>query len=505
MDPRLVRRRQLLKLMGSAAAVSVLVTACGGGSQPASPTTAPAAPAAAPAPTQAPAPAAPTATPQQAAAAGGAGAPTPTPDILASVPVKSGLKVVEWWWPWGGMTGLQALAALGKDFNATRTDTQAKVLQVDTFSNGGAKLLTAVAAGTPPAVETGATWIDFWLAGGAIPLDDYIKASKVLNMSDLFDSMVTGGQVKGKTFGVPAVECFLRWEQCANVDILKGKNLDPANLPTDFDTLYEWAKQTTQVDSSGAIKVLGFDPLDAEGAVWGGDAFFWSAAYDYKYYDTTNQKYNFQADQMVQIMTQIQKFVDIVGADKLASFTKAYGTWTESPTAMFPTGIEGLNINGYWAPGELVKSAPGKNFTYNWVPLPAERKGVKLACAGGHYSAIPKGTKDADYGFQIIEYLNTDPARDIIFNSTGWLGASKTYLNKVDTAKYPGLDFFVKAAQQATVMWGPLFEPVPSFASDQYYKMQDAVNYHKMTPKDALAQLQSAVDAEVKNRFPNGV
>ncbi len=403
------------------------------------------------------------------------------------------------------MTGLYALAGLAKDFNNTHNDYQAKALQVDTFSNGGAKLLTAVAAGTPPAVETGATWIDFWLAGGAMPLDDYIKASKVIQPSDLFESMVTGGQLKGKTYGVPAVECFLRWEQCANSDLLKASNLNPSELPTDFDTLYTWAKQMTQVDSSGAIKQLGFDPLDAEGAVWGGDAFFWTAAYDYHYYDATKNAYNFTADQMVEIMSLISKFVDIVGADKLASFTKAYGTWTESPTAMFPTGIEAININGYWAPGELVKSAPGRHFTYNWVPLPASRKGTKLACAGGHYSCVPKGTQDADQGFQIIEYLNTKPARDIIYDTTGWVGASKSYLTSIDTSKYPGLDFFVKAAQEATVMWGPQIEPIPSFVSDQYYKMQDEVNYHRMQPKDALQKLQDTVTAELKQRFPNGI
>ena len=68
-------------------------------------------------------------------------------------------------------------------------------------------------------------------------------------------------------------------------------------------------------------------------------------------------KYNFDNDQMIQAMTMIQKFTDIAGAEKIAGFTKAYGTWTESPTAMLPSGVEGANINGYWGPGELAKSS----------------------------------------------------------------------------------------------------------------------------------------------------
>jgi len=156
-------------------------------------------------------------------------------------------------------------------------------------------------------------------------------------------------------------------------------------------------------------------------------------------------------------------------------------------------------------PGELVKSAPGRNYSYGWVPVPASRKGTKIACAGGHYSILPKGSPSPDEGFQVIEYLNTPKAMDIIFEITGWLGASKSYLAKADVSKYPGLDFFVKAETDATVQWGPKFEPLPSFASDQFYKVLDEVTYGKSTSKEAAAKLQTAVDAEMKNRFPNGV
>src|SRR5262249_46103978 len=145
-------------------------------------------------------------------------------------------------------------------------------------------------------------------------------------------------------------------------------------------------------------------------------------------------------DPMIQILTTIQKFTDIVGAEKLNGLTKAYGTWTESPTAMFPSGVEGMNVNGYWAPGELVKSAPGTKVADGWLPVPASRKGTKIVTNGGHNSILPKGSPDPERGFQVIEYLNTPKGMDIIFNTTGWVGASKSYLEKVDASKYPGLD-----------------------------------------------------------------
>ncbi len=515
MDSLVLRRRQLVKLLGTTTAISMLVAACGGGQAPAA-TTAPSN--AQPQPTQAPQaasaqPTATTAAQQQAAAAATptaapanaaapAGGPTPTPNPLASVPIKAGKKTIDWWFGWGGMTALNTFAALGKDFNTKHDDFQLKPLQI---SNITEKLLAAIAGGTAPAVETGnIVYAQFWVTGAAQPLDDYIKSSKVIDMNDIFDANIKSGQWKGKTYGISAVEGFLRWGLCFNQKFLDQKGIKASDLPSDFDSLYQFAKETSVVSSSGAIQTLGIDPLDAMGGSFGdGDPFYWPAAYGFKYYDESTGKYNFNNDQMIQAMTMIQKFYDIVGADKIAGFTKSYGTWTESPTAMFPSGVEAANINGYWAPGELAKSSPNNKFVYGWVPT--IQKGQKLQSTGGHYGMLPKGGPDPDLGFQVIEYLNTKDAMDIIFNGTGWIGAHKSYLKSLNVSQYAGLDFFVNSADTANPMWSVIVDPIQSFVSDQWSKIQDSINFHKVTPKDGAAQLQKAADNEMKNQFPNGV
>jgi hypothetical protein len=63
----------------------------------------------------------------------------------------------------------------------------------------------------------------------------------------------------------------------------------------------------------------------------------------------------------------------------------------------------------------------------------------------------------------------------------------------------------LKSGDAATSMKGVIVDPVQAFVSDQWSKLQEAVNYHKMEPKDAAAELQKAADTEMKNRFPNGV
>jgi hypothetical protein len=72
-------------------------------------------------------------------------------------------------------------------------------------------------------------------------------------------------------------------------------------------------------------------------------------------------------------------------------------------------------------------------------------------------------------------------------------------------SKYAGLDFYVKSADQATSMWQVIVDPVQAFVSDQWTKLQESVNYHKITPKEAAQQLQQAADTEMKTQFPNGV
>lgn len=504
MSNHLFRRRAFLTGIASTTAL-VLVTACGGGQAPAA-TTAPSS--AQPAATKAPQPAAtaaaasPTAAPTTAPAAAPAGGPTPTPNPLASVPIKSGKKVIEWWFGWGGMTALNTFAQLGKDFNTKHDDFQVKPLQVSSITE---KLLAAIAGGTAPAVETGnIVFAQFWVTGAAQPLDDYLKASKVIDQNDIFETNLKSGQWKGKTYGVPAIECFLRWGLCFNQAFLEKGGIKASELPTDFDSLYQFAKATTVVAASGAIQKLGFDPLDAMGGSFGdGDPFYWPAAFGFKYYDEGTGKYNFSNEQMVEAFAMVQKFYDIVGADKIAGFTKSYGTWTESPTAMFPAGVEAANINGYWAPGELAKSSPNNKFVYGWVPT--SQKGQKLQSTGGHYGMLPKGGPDPDLGFQLIEYLNTADAMNIIFNGTGWIGAHKSFLKSLNVKQYAGLDFFVNSADTANPMWSVIVDPIQSFVSDQWSKIQDSVNFHKTTPKDAAAQLQKAADTEMKNQFPNGV
>ncbi len=406
---------------------------------------------------------------------------------------------VEWWHGWGGTVALDTLQKVVDAFNAQNKGFQVKRTQVQNVSD---KLMTAIAGATPPDVETGnISYSEFYSRDSMQVLDDRLAASKI-DKKDIFDASWDYASWRGKLYGVPTVESFLRYASSANIDLVQKKGLDPNNLPKTFDDAFEWHKTLTEMDSAGNVVVLGFDPLDAMGGSWGGgDPFYWGAAYDKKAFDQEAGTYHINEDWFIEVLTTIKKFYDFVGVEKVDGFRKSYGTWTESPTASFPAGVQAMIINGYWQPGELSRAAPDKKFAYDWMLVPAARKGKKVQSTGGHNSQIPKGAKNPDQAFQFIEFLLTDQAMDIIFNGCGWIGARKSYLSRVDSKKYMGLDFYIKSATEADEMHGMPVDPIEGFTGGQWTDAYNAVNHGTKTPQQAAADMQDAVTKEYQSRF----
>ncbi|HJZ49923.1 MAG TPA: substrate-binding domain-containing protein [Roseiflexaceae bacterium] len=484
-------RRQFLALTATTG-IGALLAACGGTSTPPGGAAPTASGGAAAPPTAAPAGGA--AAPPTAAPAGGAAAPTSE----APPAVSTEENVIDWWNGWGGQGG-KALDEVAKAFNA---ENHGFTVVRTTVPSVTEKLLTAIAGGVPPDVETGnVAYAELYSRDAFQPLDDLIDSSKTFKRTDILDTSWNYSKWGGKTFGVPSVESFLRYALIVNVDLVKKAGLDPTKLPETWDEAFEWHKKMTEFDSAGNVKVVGLDPLDAMGGSWGGgDPSFWPIDYGFDYWDANSKTYNLDNPQFIAGLKVIKQFYDHIGAEKMTAFRKTSGTWTSDPTASFPAGVQGMIINGYWTPGELAKTAPDKNFAYGWVPVPAERKGKKIQATGGHNSGIPKGAKKADKAWQFIEFLTTDKAIDIIFNGVGWLGASKSYLDKVDTSKYKGLDWYVKSLKEANDVRGMDVDPIEGFTGTEWTTDREKMTFGQLTPEATAKQMQEALTKELKDR-----
>lgn len=426
-----------------------------------------------------------------------------TVEVEKEVPAKPAAKAeIEWWHGWGGMTGVNAMQAVADAFNVESETIYVHRLQVSSISD---KYMTAIAGGAPPDVEIGnLSYSSFWARGVITPLDDWVNASDVIVKEDIFPSSWVEASWQGKIYGVPTVESYLRFALCYHEALVKEAGLDPGTPPETWDEAFEWHEKMNKFDSAGNLEILGFDPMDAMGGSGPGppDPFFWPQSYGFKWWTSEDNKFHFDDPGFVAALTTIKRFYDSVGVEKMAGYRSSYGTWTESPTASFPAGVQAMIVNGYWTPGELVHAAPGKKIIYTWPPNSSERRGIKFQSSGGHFGNIPKGSPNPEAAFEFLEFTTTDKACDIIFAQTGWLGARLSYLEKVDTSKAPGLDFYIRSATEADEMNACACCPISGFVGDQWWDTVDAVNYGDKTPEEAAKDLQKLCTDELRKSFP---
>lgn len=413
--------------------------------------------------------------------------------------------VLEFWWGWSGMTGMEAMERVTEAFNADNPDLF--VLSTVASPSMDEKLLPAVAAGNPPDVAVGnIAYSEYCARASLTALDDYFEASTIVTKgdADIISSLWTDATWQGKIYGLAACEVGPRIGLCANVDLLEEAGLDPENLPTTWDEMYDWHATLTKLDDAGNVEVLGLDPLDAMGGrrPTSDTSFYWGDAYAFEYWDSDALAYHWDDDAWVAALYTIKKYYDLVGVEKIEGYRSSYGTWTQSPTASFPAGVQALVLNGYWTPGELVHSAPDTRFVFTWALNSGERSGVKFQNVGGHPATIPRGAANPAQAFRLIEFLTTPAAMDIIVQTTGWLGPRLSWLETVDASAYPGLEFFLNSVVEADELKPCPLDPICNFVGQQISMAWDAVNYDEKTPEEAAADMQVICTEELHSQFP---
>ena len=440
---------------------------------------------------QAPATSAPE--PTQAAATA---VPQPT-----AVPAAPGQVDVVLWIAWdSSCSDVLTKLAQTDEFKAIAPNTTVTVVPSKTME----ALLTAIASGEGLDGCSNYPYSELYARGAALAVDDWLAKSTVIKKEDIFDASWRGATYKGKTWGVPAIEGFVRYGLCANVAMLEAEGLDPTKLPTTWEELFEHHKLLTKFDEAGNLKQLGCDPYDAMGGSFGyGDPWIIPNSWGFEYYDADNAKFNINNPEMVEAWEVFTPFYDHVGAEKMAGFRQSYGTWTD-PAASFVVGTQAYQINGYWTPGSLTHIVPDTKFTYSWMPVPTKRKGKKVQVAGGHYVVITTTSKHPEEMYKFAEFCNTDKGAGMIYDGLGWLPASKSFLTKIDTSVYPGLDWYVKSAQEYDELREIPVNPVEGICADTWNKLREQVYFHQITAAEGVAQMQQEVEKALADMLAGG-
>lgn len=440
----------------------------------------------APAATQAPA-----AESTKAADAPKAEEPTKAPEPTGTpVPVVN-LDAITWWYGWGNLT-----AGIDK---FVQTDAYKTVMGSEKFEYKGGiaaeALLTAVAAGTPPdgASNIGPGYTNLFTKGAVIAVNDFVATSKVVKKDDVIEQLWESGLIGDKMIGVPGIEGYLWWGLNVNTEAATAAGLDPNNLPTTWEEVLEWHKKETKFDDAKNLKTFGLDPWDA----MAGETDFNMLSFGgINWWDEKARKIDLNNDTMIQSLDVMGEFIKIVGPDAFAGMRQSdgMGGWG----AAYNAGMQNMIIEGYWHPGETQIQKPeiAKLNKATWAPVPASRKGKKIMATGAHFIQIFKEAKHQEGIFKFAETLFTPAFLDILFKEVGWIFGVKSWLATVDPSVYPGLDFYLKAADQVDEWVIGRRCPLHNFVQTQYGELREKVFRGTMTSKEAAAELQKRTDDE---------
>lgn len=375
-------------------------------------------------------------------------------------------------------------------------------IDIKTGVNADEVFMTAVAAGTPPDIGTGHRYINYMSKGQVVEIDNLVATSSIIKKEYYPPPNWDGSFYDGKMYGIPANECFFRRGLNFNTKMLEDEGLDPNNVPTTWQTLFEWHKKLTKFDAAGNLKQIGLDPYDAEACVWSSDGYTQAETFGAKWYDPETKEITLDTDEMAESFDVMGEYVKVIGPDNLAGMRgiEGQGTWGGS----FNAQVQAMIIEGYWHPGETANEKPevSKLNRCTWVPVADRIKGTKQQFAGGHMVFIYKGAKvDPAITFKVAEFLQTKEHCDPVFKKIGWLPAYKPYLEKVDPSVYPGLDFYIKSITDTTDWKGWMKFPLEGYVEQNVGSIREKHFRGELkTGKDAAKAFQDMVMKEWKEQ-----
>jgi maltose-binding protein MalE len=405
---------------------------------------------------------------------------------------------VQYWFGWGGTYAEQTWNAL------KASDKYAELLPsidlIPSGASGGEKLLTAVAAGTPPDGASNVQYLDYMARGVLIPIDDWVANSGIVKQDSYLEGTWGDAFYQGTMYGVPANEGFLRYGLNYNAKLVEAAGLDPDTPPETWSECFDWHEALTQFDDAGNLKQIGLDPYDAMGGQIGiQDGFYPPVSWGWKWFDADNGTFDLDNEMMTDAFETMGEFIKLVGPDNMAGMrqVEGQGGWGGS----FNAEVQSMIIEGYWHPGETTIEKPeiAEFNRTTWAPVPDSRKGTKVQGFGGHYVIIFNDSANKEQMFHVGEFLNTNEACDIIFNNVGWLPGLTPYLETVDPAAYPGLPFYFDSIEQATEWSSPARCPITSFVGTTYQQLREAQYREEMTSAEAAAEFQRRVEEEWVN------
>lgn len=396
--------------------------------------------------------------------------------------------VVTYWFAWGNLAPAMDKIVETEEFKSHMGDATLEYKG----STGMDALLTAVAGGTPPDAGSNYQYVNLFTKGATIDVTDMVSASSIISADDTLEGLWQSSFWQGKMMGVPGIEGYLWWGLNVNSHSAQEAGLATTTLPHTWDEVLEWHKAMTKKDDAGNLLQFGLDPYDA----MANEPDFIATSFGFTWWDEETGQFDLDNERMAEGLDTLGEFIRICGPDQFAGMrqVEGQGTWG----AAYNAGVQTMIMEGYWHPGETQIQMP-EVAQYNvasWAPVPTDRADHKIMATGAHLVVVFKDGKNYDGAFKLGEFFNTDVAQDIIFQEVGWIHGRKSWLAKIDPTTYPGLDFYIRAADEATDWIVGRRCPIYGFVTTQYTELREQVYRDLMDPAAAAAELQARALAE---------
>lgn len=357
------------------------------------------------------------------------------------------------------------------------------------------KILPALTGSEPPdvLVLSGGDLVKSYAKEGLVTeLSDIIKTGGI-DLNDFFPAPLqpckSGDQIWCLPWGTDMYALF--W----NKDMFEAAGLDPNTPPKTMEELAEFADKLTQVDADGNLSQVGFlpdqgwDHSDLYARMFGG---FWYSD------DGTHVTANSQA--MLDQLTWQQQFYTKYGADKVLALSSGWADAYMSGDYPFYTGKMAMYVDGEWMTGPNFISAFKPEASYGVAPFPPPAdhpERANTAVVQGTVAVIPSGAKNKDASAKLLAWMMSPEivAEEFCFNAN--LPTSKKAAEDKCFTENPKFKVFMDlmANPNASYM---ITTPISLEFNDAYATVFEQVVHNGEDPKPLLDNLQEEFEPKLQ-------
>jgi len=408
---------------------------------------------------------------------------------MVSAPVLASEKVVlKYWTPWGATYQEMQKQILDK-FNETHPNIKAEYVYVS-WTGFQQKIMTSVAAGTPPDVVV--TWFSSRMApmaalGILTPLDDFLEGDPELNPENVYPGAWNQAIYKGKKYGFAycAGSSLLMWGK----KVFREAGLDPERAPKTFTELSEYSEKLFEQDEKGRIKRIGIMPW---ASMWD-SAQNWYYIFGGKHYDPETDKMCVDCPENIEALQWMVNYVNKYGgADAVTDFGQSLG---QQAVDLFLAGMESMRFQHSWYLSYMHKFSP--DFEYGVAPLPVYGKPSpqKAPLLGADGMVMPLGVKHPEEAWTFMRWMMTEG--ETMFAE--WQGTLATRKDANLKIKWPDyippevLQMYIDVLSKAR----PVLDlPITSILEDRLSAEGDKALRNEISAEQALKNVQKVVEKE---------